>query len=213
MKLPEIKNRIDSLIGNGEYTERAIDDLAFHQYQTVLSLMVAVYGEGSSQLKSYIRDKDQLMEKLGHRADQSISMLAIAALKNLKQEVDAGFVGNLEQTITGEVLTDFVALARHVLDEENTEDAKNVASVLAAAAFEDIVRRLAKTNNIPHIERLADLLDELKNQKILQGSQVTIAGSYLSFRNRALHAEWDKVDRASVASVLGFVEQLIVAHF
>ena len=52
-----------------------------------------------------------------------------------------------------------------------------------------------------------------KEVSVLVAPQLGIALSYLSFRNHALHAEWQKIDRASVQSVLGFVEQLLLKHF
>jgi uncharacterized protein YutE (UPF0331/DUF86 family) len=131
---------------------------------------------------------------------------------NLKAELDAGVVGSLQRVITGEVITDFVRLARTAM-EEKEEQAKNVAAVLAASVYEDTMRRLALTNGLPHAEKLADVLTALKDNGILQGSQVGIAQSYLNFRNNALHAKWDQIERESVASVLGFVEQLLLKHF
>lgn len=44
-------------------------------------------------------------------------------------------------------------------------------------------------------------------------SEFPIAQSYLSFRNHALHANWDKIEKESIHSVLGFVEQLLLKHF
>lgn len=141
-----------------------------------------------------------------------IGVIAKGALQNLKAELDAGLVGSLQRTITGEVLTDFIRLARTALEEKGDE-AKKVAAVLAASVYEDTIRRLAITNAIPHMEKLADVLTALKDKGLLQGSQVGIANSYLNFRNNALHAQWDKVEREAVASVLGFVEQLLLKHF
>jgi hypothetical protein len=57
---------------------------------------------------------------------------------------------------------------------------------------------------------LQDVITELKNESLLKGSQVGIANSYLNFRNNALHAQWEKIERESVASVLGFCEQLML---
>lgn len=88
-----------------------------------------------------------------------------------------------------------------------------MAAVLAASAYEDMLRRLATTPGIPHIDKLASVLDELKKNNVLQGTQVTIANGYLSFRNRALHAQWNLVDRASVVTVLGFDEQILLSKF
>ena len=109
-------------------------------------------------------------------------------------------------------MTDFIKLARAVLEEANN-DAKNVAAVLAAAAFEDVIRRLADLRGGKDTEKLADVLIWLKDMGVLQGSEVGIAQSYLSFRNRALHAKWDEVDLPSVKSVLAFTEQIILKNF
>jgi hypothetical protein len=127
----------------------------------------------------------------------------------MKAAIAAGIVESFQKSITGEVLSDFLQLARSVFDEPG-DDAKNVASVLAAALFEDTIRRIAIINGLPHIDKLQDAILELKNRDLLQGSQVGIANSYLNFRNNSLHAQWDKVARESVASVLGFCEQLMI---
>ena len=94
-----------------------------------------------------------------------------------------------------------------VLDESG-DDAKNVAAVLAAAAFEDTFRRIANKHGVPVGEKLADIITELKKQQLIQGAQVGIAQSYLSFRNRALHAKWSEIDRTAVHSVLAFTEAI-----
>ena len=213
MKVDDIKKRVADLLKSPEFSSHARDELAVQQYASVLSLMVAIYGEGSSQIKSYIRDKDALMNQYGGRATEHISHLAIGTLRNIQAELDSNFLGSLQQSISGEVLTDFISLARHILDQDSSDDAKNVAAVLAAGAFEDMIRRLARLHGIPHMDSLADLINELKNARVLEGSQVTIATSYLAFRNRALHPQWPLVDRASVVSVLGFTEEIILSKF
>ncbi|PYV10077.1 MAG: hypothetical protein DMG07_21765, partial [Acidobacteria bacterium] len=50
-------------------------------------------------------------------------------LRTAKAELEAGLVGDLRRRFTGEVLTDFVELARGALDEGG-DGAKNVAAVL-----------------------------------------------------------------------------------
>jgi hypothetical protein len=128
------------------------------------------------------------------------------------EEVDSGFIGSLRDAITGEALGDLVKLSRKVL-EESPAAGKDVAAVLTAAAFEDTIRRLgAKSGPVDH-EKLADTLEELKKQGVLQGAQVGIAQSYLSFRNKALHAKWREVDLSAVESALAFTEQLLLKHF
>ena len=138
---------------------------------------------------------------------------AKGALRNLQAELEAGAIGSLIQRMVGDVLTDFIQLARTVLDDPS-DKAKNVAAVLTAAAFEDTIRRMGESlaGVVGRVE-LQDVIIALKQKGVLQSPQLGIAQSYLSFRNHALHAEWEKVDRSSVQSALGFVEELLLKHF
>jgi hypothetical protein len=212
MKEEDIKNRIDFLLagGSGGGDRHSRSHELFHG---ALSIMILLYGPNSVQVQNLTKEAEIIRGKFsGVAAADYISFLAEGTLRNLKAETEAGVIDSLQKTVTGEVLTDFLQLARSALDEKG-DDAKNVAAVLTAALFEDTIRRLAAANGIPHIEKLQDVITELKNANILQGSQVGIANSYLNFRNNSLHAQWDKVGRESVASVLGFVEQLLLRYF
>ena len=123
-----------------------------------------------------------------------------------------GILTSIRRAITGEVLSDLLKLSRTVL-EDTGDSPKNVAAVLAAAALEDTIRRMAERNGIDAEGKLSEVLSALKSTGVIQGAQVGIAQSYLGFRNKALHANWDQIDRPEVVSVLGFVEQLILKQF
>src|SRR5207248_67235 len=103
-------------------------------------------------------------------------------------------------------------LARTVIDDG--AGGKNVAAVLAAAAFEDTVRRMGRElAGVTARDDLDKVIDALKKANVLQSPQLGIALSYLKFRNDALHADWENIEKAAVHSVLGFVEQLLLKHF
>ena len=89
-----------------------------------------------------------------------------------------------------------------------------MAAVLTAAVFEDTIRRMGKEfAGVIGRDDLEKVMGELKTAEILKAPQLGTALSYLSFRNHALHAYWDKIERASVQSCLGFVEELLLKHF
>jgi hypothetical protein len=104
-------------------------------------------------------------------------------------------------------------LSRHVLEEPG-ENQISVAAVPAAAAFEDTIRRMAETSgeSTTGVD-LSNVINRLKEKGILQSPQLGIAVSYLKFRNHALHARWEQIDRSSINSVLAFVEALLLKHF
>jgi len=62
-------------------------------------------------------------------------------------------------------------------------------------------------------DKLETVIGRLKEAGLLVAPQLSIAQGYLSFRNHALHAEWDKIDRTAVGSALALVEELLLKHF
>ncbi len=198
MDIDAISTRVDELLAIrlGEHFRENDNTLL----QGAISLLSAVYGSSSTQLAPL---------KAQHTSPYSGARTARAALLNLKRELELGLLGNLRMTLAGETIADLITLAKQCKD-----DSKEVAAVLAAAAFEDTIRRLGSERaGVSGRPDLADVLTILKDQGITQGPQVGIAQSYLKFRNDALHADWDKIENESIAAVLGFVEILILKHF
>lgn len=204
-----IRRRIDELLSvNGAHTNQ---DASHEVFQGALTLLAAVYGPDSPQVK----DLQSVAAARVKGASDSFSRgpAAIGALKSLRGDLDAGLVGTLRAQMAGGVIADFLGLARHALREPG-DGAKNVAAVLAAAIYEDTIRRLgSELAGITDRPRLTEVLEQLKSKGVLRDAQFTIAQSYLKFRNDALHADWERVQRESVASALGFVEQLLLKHF
>jgi hypothetical protein len=213
MEIKDILNRIDELLKLGTQMGPDIYLNASELSQGCVSLLALVYGPKSSQVQQFNASVADISKGNPAFKSHSIAVAAQGTLKNLKREIEAGLTGSLRHQITGEVLTDLIQLARAVL-EESGENAKNVASVLTAAAFEDTIRRMGE-NFVGVIgqDDLADVLKKLKDAEVMKSPQVGIAQAYLSFRNHALHANWDKIQRESVQSVLGFVEVLLLKHF
>ena len=223
MNTENILQRIDELLAigksadtnaNASHRDHALLVTTGQQLlQGALSLMVNMYNKDSAQADSLLKEVASINTKwTGSTASEHIIRLAMGTLHNLKGEIQAGLVGSLQRQISAGVLTDFLSLSKLALEEKG-DDAKNVAAVLAAALFEDTIRKLAESNGIQHIDKLQDVITALKNKGVLQPPQLGIANAYLNFRNHALHAEWDKIERAAVASVQGFVEELLLKHF
>lgn len=138
---------------------------------------------------------------------------ATGALTNLKREIDGGLVGNVRQEVTGEVLADLLQLAKVALDE-GSEGSKNVAAVLAAAAYEDTIRRMGSSFcGVQTREDLSKIIVALKDGGVLQGAQFGTVQAQLQFRNHALHAQWSGIDAVGVSTVIQLVQALLLKHF
>jgi hypothetical protein len=214
VELDNILKRIDELLAVSTVADEDIYTRAAEISQGTVSLLSLVYGPESAQVKNFNRKLDDANSvSAPDWKNQIAGESAKGILRNLRREIEAGLTGSLRKSVTGDVLTDLVQLARAVLDEKS-DGAKNVASVLAAAAFEDTIRRMGEAlAGVIGRDDLSEVLKKLKDADVIRPPQIGIAQSYLSFRNHALHANWDKIERESVQSALGFVEQLLIKHF
>jgi hypothetical protein len=203
MHVEALKKRIEGLL---QLTGDDVHEL----WAGTLTVATAAYGAESHQVTSIASLSAKL--ETGH-FESTIRAITLGVLRSLKTELDSGITGSLQRQIAGGVLSDFVQLARIALDHR-TDAAKNVAAVLVAAAFEDTVRRVGSTfAGIVGKEDLQDILIKLKDNGVLVAPQFGIAQSYLSFRNRALHANWNEIERETVLSALAFTEELLIKHF
>lgn len=217
MDIEALKKRIDDLIDlapkarNQGYLPEQTE-----VFNGAITIFSAIYGSDSHQVSTLLSLHKTITNLKDGRLENNFRALtssAEGALKNLKSEIDGGLAGSLQKRMTSEVLTDLIQLARAVL-AENGEGAKNVGAVLTAAAFEDTIRRMGTSfAGLMGKNDLSDVIDVLRQKGILVSPQLGTAQSFLSFRNHALHANWEKIDRSEVVSALAFVQELILKHF
>ena len=127
-----------------------------------------------------------------------------------KTDFEGGYIFRLEQSLSGEILGDFVALARASLRDGN----KDVAAVLACAALEDALKRHARQNGLTVDDKvMQEVVAALKSKGVVSGAQKTLLDTMPKIRDYAMHANWDKLTSADVGSVIGFVEQFLLSNF
>lgn len=168
------------------------------------NLIRAVYGEEAPHYKNF----REAYSKCGG-GEGDVAKL-VSQFLSAKEDFEGGYVFNVELRISGEVFGDFVALARRSLSEGQ----KDVAAVLACAALEDAIKRLASTNGLQTDGKtMVDLVNALKSAGLVQGAQKSLLDAMPRIRNMAMHAEWSKITEPDVSSVLGYVEQLLLSRF
>ncbi len=127
-----------------------------------------------------------------------------------KSDIDGGHVFDLERSISGELFGDLVSLAKAALGEGHY----TVACVLACAALEDALKRYATSNGLAIAgQTMEEVVNALKSKGLVSGAQKTLLSAMPKVRNAAMHAEWDKLTAQDAGSVIGYVEQFLLAHF
>jgi hypothetical protein len=175
-----------------------------------ISMATAFYGSGSQQVEIIKRRVDSIPKEKGSAYPEiMIYEFAVGCIENMVAEIKGGLVQNIRLGIVGEIVADLVSMAREALDGKSVP----VAAVLAAAAFEDLMRRLGQEKaGITSRIKLDQVLIELKEKGVLQGGEPGVAQSFLRFRNDSLHADWNNVTESQVSSCLGLLDSLIIKH-
>jgi hypothetical protein len=181
-----------------------------HFYEWATSALNVIQGVFGKESPHYVR-LDAEMSRIEHNI---ISKRQLDACRGIflaaKNDVNGGYLFNLQATYSGEIFGDFVAAAKAALNEGN----HTVAAVLACAALEDALKRYAKSKSLVVDDKtMEEVVNALKSQGFVSGSQKSLLSAMPKIRNQAMHAEWDKLTPQDVGSVIGFVEQFLLSHF
>jgi len=177
-----------------------------------ISILEKLYGANSEKLRAYIQMYQDYVKdprKDIPRIRNTLRHTTSGVLTSIKSEVELGLVSNLELQAQGGIFGDFITLARQSLDEN-----KDVAAVLVSAALEDALKRFALQNDLDVANaNMEQVINALKNKGLLKEPQASIAKGHKELRKKAFHANWDKIEKASVNSAIGFTETFVLENF
>lgn len=171
------------------------------------SAIQAAFGAQSPHYQSFDRELQALSNK-------SIYQQRLDAVRGIflaaKADVDGGHLYNLQRSTAGEVVGDFVGLAKLALAEGH----HTVATVLASAALEDALKRFAAEHKVDVTEKtMEDIVNALKSKGLVSGPQKALLAAMPKLRNKAMHANWDSITPQDAGSIIGYVEQFLLSHF
>lgn len=108
---------------------------------------------------------------------------AASILKRIKAEIQAGLIKHVRAAIAGEILAELISLSKRTLMDVS-DSATHAASVLMAAAFEDVIRRMGSAlAGVVGRPPLQDVVIALKQKDVMKRGEPGLAQSYLKFRN------------------------------
>jgi len=126
-------------------------------------------------------------------------------LRFLRDAVEGGLLRSLQNEVSAADFADFVGHARHYLEEGK----KVEASVIAAATFEDAVKRLAQAYAVDDLSKLDTTISALKTKGVVSSVEAKRLRYLAGIRNSALHASWDEFDLDAVRDLVEGVERLL----
>jgi len=207
-----IITRADELISiakgrpGGNLNHQEIEQILFGS----LSLIKYCYGENSKQFEILYNIKKLFGQiTLGNYEFQAKTTV-IGILTNLKSDIDLGLIISIEKQTAGEIFTDMLSLSKKLIDEGYKES----SAVLASGAFEDSMKKFGHQNGLDVKNAdLTDVINALKSRSIIKSIQANVAQSHVPLRNKAFHAQWDKIDVPEIKSLIAFLEEFILKNF
>lgn len=181
-------------------------------YTGTVAIATQLWGARSPQVElvKQLREDMQNSKFLDYQKADYIVHQCHGVLDSIKSDIRDGRLGSIRFEYQGQVFADFLNLAKAALAEDN----KDVGAVLAAAALEDTLKRFAEAEGLDVEDKdLSNVVNALKSESLLSATQGALLKGMVQFRNKALHARWDKLDTAEVQSVIAFVEEFLAKRF
>lgn len=192
----------DSSVGQSALTE---------VYCRILTLVENLYGKNDFRIDILVKFKSEKFD--GSPSSDFARINFKSCLKGVADgivaDIENDLIYNLEKQTVGSVVADFITLAKTSAEENN----KDVAAVLASAALEDSLKRFAILNGLQVDEKeMSEVVNALKANSLLKGPQASVVSSYVKTRNKAFHAEFDKIEMPEVKSLIAFTEEFIIKN-
>ena len=184
-------------------------------YMGALSLASSLFGKNSNQVETIkalkpLRSDEAANAYTLHQNNKSVLQGLHGSLRSFKKEIETGLITSLKAKAKGEVLADFIIFAKQALEDS----AKDVAAVLACAALEYSLKKFGAMNGLDVDDKdMSAVIAALKSSELVKSPQGKLLQSFATIRNKAFHAQWDRIESAEVQSVIGFVEQFISEKF
>lgn len=203
--IPLIQDMINSL---KDYQSSSKLNEVYFRLVTLINNLYGVSDCRASQIAAYKCKHYDVAPNHGMHMESFANYLS-GVLEAIKSDLDNNLIENIEKQAIGSVFADFIVLAK----DSSSNNNKDVAAVLASAAIEDALKRYGTINGLEVMgKEMSEVINALKGAGLIKATQATILSSYVRLRNKALHAEWDKIGLPDVDSLISFTEKFVLEN-
>ena len=219
MKKEELIARIDFIIANGnkvlasktysEFSDDFVDAGLYAGFRTLsLSFISNLYGENHTYYKEFL---NLVNHNQFYKAKAGLNILY-----SIKHEIELDWLKSLKKLVTAEVFSDFLEMAKYLLDEKY----KDPAAVMIGSVLEEHLRKLCEIFLIETTISKGD--DYTPKKSNVLNADLTKAGVYglleqksvtawLDLRNKVAHGKYSEynIDQVNLMyqGVLNFIIQ------
>ncbi len=192
-----------------------LSDLGNPTAHNLITRSTAAIERASGRDSAYSRQVQEILARKTYDFDK-LSMI-IGVVESLAADIQAGYLSSASELIHGEIFSDFLEMADHLLDEGY----KDAAAVIAGSALEAHIRQLCIKNSIP-IEvstpkgiqpKKADSMNsDLGSAGAISKLDQKDVTAWLDLRNKAAHGRYSEYTKDQVALMIAGVRDFITRN-
>lgn len=213
-QLDEILLSFEQLLAKSRY-KRDLSDLSGDDIHRIITQSQAAIIRITGNASPYA---GQVVDILGRSMLDSLKMKDIVGVVGaLKHDLEAGYLQTTEELIHGELFSDFLEMASHLLEEGY----KDPAAVVGGASLEEHLRQLAKRlaieTTITTASGVRPKKAESLNAEIVKTAAYSVLDqknvtAWLDLRNQAAHGHYTTYTAQQVAIMLAGIRDFITRN-
>jgi hypothetical protein len=177
-----------------------LDSGAFSEWQTQsLSFLTRLLGPGDTYVETFKEHADQGFPSSVQQGQ--------GILRAVRGDVELGYLTNVRTLVAAEVFSDFLEMARHLLDAGYVHPAAS----LIGAVLENGLRQIASASNVnvKASDDLSALDTKLANAEVYSRLIQKRVRVWMDVRNHADHGQFEKITEADVRDMFDGVSSLL----
>jgi hypothetical protein len=166
----------------------------------------------------YMQEIQRIKEKHAKSSESFNSRDMYGVLLGLYEDVKAGHLESIADLLHGEIFSDFLEMASHLIDNGY----KDAAAVVAGSSLEAHLRMLCQKNGID-IETTTTSGDIRRKKAVLLNSELTKIGAYekldqknvtawLDLRNKAAHGNYSEYTNEQVKLMISGIRDFLTRN-
>jgi hypothetical protein len=218
--IKEFVEQLNSIVTThkGLRSESKYDDLSDLSNSIAHNLIArsrAAIERASGRDSVYSRQVQEILSRNTYDFDK-LSMI-IGVVESLVDDLQAGYLSSTSELIHGEIFSDFLEMADHLLDEGY----KDAAAVIVGGALESHLRQLCGKHSVPVVAntardiqpKKADAMNsDLGNASAISKLDQKNVTAWLDLRNKAAHSRYTEYTKDQVALLIAGVRDFITRN-
>lgn len=180
-----------------------LNEDAFLEWKTnTEQLIILATGKDSVYHKNFIKD---VKNGYGSHVD-----FGIGILRALKEDLDLGYLTNVQNLVIAEIFEDFLSMSEYLLEQGYYIPAAS----LVGSVLEDSMRKLCDKNNIvyPKETKINNLNADLAKAGVYNALVAKEIIAKADIRNNADHGHYDKFNEQDVKNMVEWVRKFMIDY-